>query len=109
MGLVLVLVVASVGIMPGVAAADDGNPGFNLVAETYAAALLGKFLLIIDGIMDNFVHWESAGDVTAPVWIITGLTDKGKTLVKVLGDLILGHTFKALSDLEEAPADFAGS
>jgi len=101
MGLVLVLMVTMVGIMPGTAVANDGDSSFDLVAETPAGVLLGKLLLIIDGIMNNFVRWENAGSVNGPVWVISGLTDKGKTLVEALGDLILDRTFKALSESEE--------
>ena len=107
-GLALVLV-TMMGIAPGVVAADDEGSDFTLVAGTYASAVVGKLLLIIDGVIDNYVRWESAGNATAPVYIIIGLTDEGKTLVETLGDLILEYARKALSDLEEASVNSTGS
>jgi hypothetical protein len=108
LGLALVLVAVMVPTH-GVAAADNGDSGSILTATTYASALIGKLLMIIDGVLGNYVSCETTGNATTPVYVISGLTDEGQTLVKILGDLIVKYAQKALVDLEEAPVNSIGS
>ena len=107
-GLALLLV-AVLGLTPAVVAADDGDSGYILTATTYASALVAKFLMIIDGILGNYVRCETGGNATTPVYIIIGLTDEGQALTKTLGHLILKYAQRALVNLEEASGNSTGS
>ena len=96
LALVLVLAVAMVGIMPGAAAADEGNSSYRLTAHTPLGAFVGKLFVLADGVVSLFVHTSyDAGD---GVYTIGSFTGEGAGLVDGLATMI-ANTAKILGDV----------
>jgi fumarate reductase subunit D len=97
-----VLLLATMLPFGSVAADDNAGPNIPLRATTYAGALVGKLLLILNGVLDNYVRCEVVNDGNTPVYVIIGLTEKGQNLVNTLAALILNYTTKMVADLEQS-------
>lgn len=96
LALVLVLAIAMVGIMPGVAAANDGNSGYYLTAHTPIGAFVGKLFVLTDGVLNLFVNTDYDG--SSGVFTIGSFTGEGRGLVEGLATLF-ANTAKIFGDI----------
>jgi len=92
--LVLALLAVVVGLIPGLAAADDPYPP--LEARTPAGALFAKFFVLTDRIMGQFV--QSSYDAERGVYIIGEPTEMGSGFVTDFG-VAVANFAKIIADI----------
>lgn len=105
----MVALLAALAPAGDLAAADNEGSDLGLRAATYGGALVGKLLVILDGILDKYVYCQVVDNGTAPVYVILGLTEQGQTLVTTLATLILNHLLKMVSDSQGVSTDRSSS